>query len=146
MKQLSAHGVAVAAAIVLSGCTAMTTITASQPNVTISVKDKISNQKAPASGEFAATTFGNYEFKATGADGKSLYGILPLKFNGGYLALDILFFAPAAFFNLREVHAMYEIDVQQGVVKFRQQPDAQWLETRPTAAEAERAKSYFGGR
>ena len=146
MKQLSAHGVAVAAAIVLSGCTAMTTMTATQPNVTISVKDKVANAKAPVSGEFGATTFGNYEFKATAADGKTFYGILPLKFNGGYLAVDILFFAPAAFFNLREVHAMYEFDVQQGVVKFRQLPDAQWMETRPTAAEAERAKSYFGAK
>ena len=70
-------------------------------------------------------------------------GILPLKFNGGYLALDILFFAPAMFFNLREVFPYYEFDLEKRVVKYRLKETEDWQVYVPTAAEAERGGKFF---
>lgn len=72
------------------------------------------------------------------------YGILPLKFNGGYLALDILFFAPATFFNLRGAYPQYEIDVQSRVVRHRMPKSEEWMTCTPTPEEAKRAQRYFG--
>jgi hypothetical protein len=70
-------------------------------------------------------------------------GFLPLKFNGGYLAADILFFAPAAFFNLREAFPFYEFDIEKQVVKFRKQQDEEWASYEPSPAEVSRAKMFF---
>lgn len=81
---------------------------------------------------------------ALAAGGKKMYGILPLKFNGGYLAMNILFFAPAPFFNLREVYPLYEFDVDRNVIKFRGSEKESWMEMQPTPEEAARAKRFFG--
>jgi hypothetical protein len=143
MKPMFAHAFAATALIVLSGCSAMTTLSSTQPDVSISIQKK-SLGKAPASANLNTTTFGNYEFKAARAGGPALYGILPLKFNGGYLAVNILLFAPASFFNLREVYPLYEFDVDQGVVKYRGTEKEAWIETRPTPEEAARAKKFYG--
>jgi hypothetical protein len=83
-------------------CSATTTLQATQPNTEIKVKTG-SEATAPTTESFKVTSFGNYEFEAKTAGHDPMYGILPLKFNGGYLALDIFLFAPATFFNLREV-------------------------------------------
>lgn len=72
-----------------------------------------------------------------------LYGILPLDFQGGYLAADILFFAPAMFFNLRGVFPEYDVDLQERIVRYREK-GGQWASYTPTAAEAERARRFFG--
>lgn len=45
---------------------------------------------APRTETFNTTTLGNYEFRADTPSHETLYGLLPLKFNGGYLARDIL--------------------------------------------------------
>jgi hypothetical protein len=131
------------AAILMAGCTALTRLDATQPGVKLAIREK-SLGPMPVTVDLKTTTFGNYQFKATRADGKSLYGILPLKFNGGYLAANILLFAPASFFNLREVYPLYEFDVDQGIVKYRATTAESWTETRPTADEAAAAKRFFG--
>jgi hypothetical protein len=132
-----------AAAFLISGCSALTTLNSTHPDVKLSIQ-KQSLGVMPVSVDLRTTTFGNYEFKATRGDGKSLYGILPLKFNGGYLAANILLFAPASLFNLREVYSHYEFDLDKGVVKYRRAAGDAWSETRPTPEEAARAKRYFG--
>ncbi|HEU0200352.1 MAG TPA: hypothetical protein VFR86_07945 [Burkholderiaceae bacterium] len=126
----------------VAACTATTTLHASQPDTLLAVRDK-EFKTLPATQTFPTTSFGNYEFRAERAGHDPFYGILPLKFNGGYLALDILLFAPAAFFNLREVFPQYELDVPARVVRYREVADAPWLDYRPTPAEVERAKKYF---
>ena len=127
------------AAVAVAGCTAMTTISSTQPGAKIAIKTSPAVE-ASRTETFAATTFGQYEFRAE-ADGREpLYGLLPLKFNGGYLAADILFFAPAAFFNLREVYPYYEFDLEQRVVKYRHKATDEWVTYKPLQAEAERAK------
>jgi hypothetical protein len=129
----------------LAGCTAMTTISSGQPDVAISIKDK-SYKTTPIKDEFSVTTFDNYEFRAAKPGRKPFYGILPLKFNGGYLALDILFFAPLTLFNLREVYPYYQFEIEKGVILFKNKEEDEWREFRPTQAEVTRAQNYFLGR
>ena len=131
-----------AALIVMSGCTAMTTLGATQSDVSISIQEK-SLGKVPAKADLTTTTFGNFEFKAVRDNGNALYGILPLKFNGGYLAMNILLFAPASFFNLREVYPLYEFDVDKGMIKYRVTERESWTEVRPTPEEAARARKFY---
>jgi hypothetical protein len=98
---------------------------------------------APRTEEFGTTSFGNYEFLAESPGFEPFTGILPLKFNGGYLALDILFFAPAMFFNLREVYPYYEIDMQARVVKYKNKGDEEWHIYVPREAEVARGREFF---
>ncbi len=120
----------------------MTTIQSAQPDVVLKVKEK--EYKAyPAADTFSTTSFGNFDFRAEKPGAEPLLGILPLKFNGGYLALDILLFAPAAFFNLREVFPFYEVDMADRVVRYRKDANQPWQVYRPTPEESKRAEAYF---
>ena len=129
---------------VLAGCSATTTLSIPQPDATLIVK-KSESTAIPRSETFSTTTFGNYEFKAEAPPHEPFYGLLPLKFNGGYLALDILFFAPATFFNLREVFPYYEIDVEDRVVRYKLKADDEWSVYVPLQTEADRAKKWSEG-
>jgi hypothetical protein len=100
----------------------------------------------PAQQSLKGTSFGNYEFKAIDADTPPFYGILPLKFKGGHLAADIILFAPAAFFNLREAFPFYEIDVKDGVIRYKEKSTDVWTEYKPKPEEAARAQNYFNNR
>lgn len=135
---------ALAGLLLLSACSAVTSVSSVQPDANITIKNGKGSDN-PRTEKLAATSFGNYEFKVEQADGKNMYGVLPLKFNGGYLAVDILFFAPAAFFNLREVYPYYQFDIDKGVVRYKSKATGPWLEYAPIAAESERAKAYFSG-
>lgn len=132
------------AALMLSACSALTTLNATDKDVKLSIQEKALGAM-PVKVDMRNTSFGNYEFRAVRTDGKAMYGILPLKFNGHQLALNILFFAPASFFNLREVYALYEFDVGANVIRYRSSESEPWMEMKPTPAEAERAMKYFGG-
>lgn len=125
-----------------AGCAATTTLNASQGGTTIAVKES-KQTDAPRTEEFGTTSFGNYEFLAESPGFEPFTGILPLKFNGGYLALDILFFAPAMFFNLREVYPYYEFDMQARVVKYKNKDDQEWHIYVPREAEVARGREYF---
>ncbi|MHB8448266.1 MAG: hypothetical protein ACYC7G_08710 [Rudaea sp.] len=127
---------------VLAACSSMTTISARDPGTTLLVKGKTVD--LPATQNMKGTSFGNYEFKATDGD-STLYGILPLKFKGGHLAADIILFAPAAFFNLRQAFAYYEIDVKKGVIRYKEKANDPWIEYTPKAAEGAHAKSFYEG-
>ena len=131
------------AALLLSACSALTTLDATDRDVKLSIQEK-SLGTMPVKVDLRNTSFGNYEFRATRGDGKSMYGILPLKFNGRQLALNILFFAPASFFNLREVYALYEFDIGKNTLRYRSSEAEAWMEMKPTPAEAERARKFFG--
>lgn len=89
------------------------------------------------------TSFGNYEFKAVAPGSDPFYGILPLRFHGGRLAMDILFFAPATMFNLRGVFPFYDLDVEKGVIRYKMKGNDPWTEYRPTAPERERARQLY---
>ncbi|MGR9087087.1 MAG: hypothetical protein ACU841_08445 [Gammaproteobacteria bacterium] len=129
----------------LVGCSATTTLSTVQPDAVIDVKDA-ENSGNPRSETLDTTSFGNYEFRVTGIDGRQFFGILPLKFNGGYLALDILFFAPGTFFNLREVFPLYRFDLDNRVVSYKEGITDPWTSYSPTEQEIDRAIHYFSER
>lgn len=91
------------------------------------------------------TSFGNYEFKAERPGLDPLFGTLPHRLNGTYMALDIHFFCPALFFNLREAFPYYEFDLQKRVVRYRKKESDPWVEYRPAADESARAQKFFAG-
>ena len=135
---------ALAAPIALMGCSAMTTITASQPDTTVTIPNSSKSGSAtPRTESFSTTSFGNYEFRAEAPGFDTFYGILPLKFNGGYLAADILLFAPAMFFNLREVYAFYEFDLTKKQVLYKQKPTEEWSIFVPLEADAAQGREAF---
>lgn len=128
----------------LSACSATTTMHSSDPSLAITInKDAPLVLNSPVNKTYKATSFGQYRFRATQQGAEPMYGMIPLKFNSGYLVADILFFAPAAFYNLREVYPFYEFDVAQGVVRYKKKASDQWTTYTPTQAEAERAQAYF---
>lgn len=127
----------------VSGCVASTTLNVVQPDAALHVKKTVETS-LPRTEKLATTSFGNYEFMASAPDLEPFAGILPLKFNGGYLALDILFFAPAMFFNLREPYAFYEIDMKKRVVRYKKKAEDPWHDYVPSEAEAARGLRYFG--
>jgi len=128
--------------LMIVGCSATTSLSSAPPRAIIDIKDS-KNSGNPRTEKLSTTSFGNYEFRVTGEGKQQLFGILPLKFNGGYLAADILFFAPATFFNLREVYPFYEFDLEKSVVKYKKDKNDPWISYSPSSAESNRAKSYF---
>lgn len=133
---------AVGATWVLAACSAMTAITATQPKATVEIAGYAATD-TPRTETVPTTSFGNYEFRAIAPGYDTFYGILPLKFNGGYLALDILFFAPAAFFNLREVYPHYEFDIEKKQVKYRLKPEEEWSVFVPLKADEDQGRQAF---
>lgn len=132
------------AAALLSACSATTSFHSSVPATTLQIDRSSAVDLAyPSQQSYPTTSFGQYHFKASTDGNEPMYGLIPLKFNMGYLLADIMFFAPATFFNLREVYPHYEFDTQQGVVRYRKSPQDGWSTYRPTRAEAERARNYF---
>lgn len=127
----------------LCACSAITTVSSPQKNVTVDIRT-FAPQTIPFSEEFSTTTFGNYEFRAQAPGYEPLYGLIPLKFNGGYLAVDILFFAPAAFFNLREVYPFYEFDLEKRVVRYKRKEKDAWTTYYPPQPEIIRAQNALG--
>lgn len=132
----------VLATVLSAGCTATTSLTAVQGGTSLEMKEA-AQTTLPRSETLGVTTFGNYEFKAESAGFDPLYGVLPLRLNGSYMALDILFFCPALFFNLREAFPHYQFDLDKRVVRYRKKESDPWVEHQPTSAESARAQSFF---
>jgi hypothetical protein len=128
--------------LALEGCTTVSTMSTAQPDVAIAVGER-TYSTLPVTDTFLATTFGNYEFKASKPGQEPLYGLLPMKFNPGYLVLDILFFAPATFFNLREPYPFYMFDLDKRVIRFKRKENEDWREYSPVSAESATAQRYF---
>jgi hypothetical protein len=126
---------------IISACSAMTTISSPRAGTMLALKDTTAS--LPLSQNMKGTSFGNYEFKAVDAGSEPLYGTLPLRFKGRHLAADIILFPPAAFFNLRDVFPYYEVDVSQGVIRYKKTPSEGWTEYKPKPEEAARARTFF---
>src|SRR4249919_2268070 len=101
--QINQRLLVVGAAALLSACTSVATISSVQSGTVVSLREHAVT--TPGQQPLKSTSFTNFEFKAIepGND-QPLYGVLPLEFRGGHLALDILFFAPGAFLNLRTAY------------------------------------------
>lgn len=130
--------------LALSACAATTTLDTVQSDVRLQINDQ---PDVPLAADnktsYPTTSFGQYKFKAEKEGMDPMYGIMPLKFNAGYLVADILFFAPATFFNLREVFPYYQFDIEKNEVRYKLKETDEWTIYSPTPEEAQHAKSYF---
>lgn len=126
---------------VVAGCSSMSTITSPQAGTHLMVKEKTMN--LPSTQKLKGTSFGNYEFAATNESNPTMYGILPLKFKGKHLAADIILFAPATMFNLRAAFPFYDIDLDRGIVRYKERKEENWSEYKPKPEEVSRARSFF---
>ncbi|MBU0621471.1 MAG: SHOCT domain-containing protein [Gammaproteobacteria bacterium] len=147
--------------VFLSGCASTARLDSAQSGSIVRVKNtRLDNKEAPVQSgtgtvansrnfstpreeSIPTSTFGKYEFKAEHAGYEPLYGVLPRKFNPGYLTLDILFFTPAMFFNLSGVYPYYEFDLEKRVVRYRKSESEPWLTYAPTLEQMNLARAYF---
>lgn len=130
-------------AVVLGACSNTALIRSTHPQTHLTLKDHAAT-RLPTRLDLSTTTFGNYEFEAVQPGQPPMYGLLPLNFQGGNLALDILFFMPAIWFNLRGAYEHYEVDVENGVIRYRDDNDDPWQTYRPTPQDIASARQQFG--
>jgi hypothetical protein len=133
------------AVVIIQGCAATTRFEPAAPGTTLTLKtgERID---LPAEVSLDSKATGQHEFVATAPSGKSLYGILPLRVNGGKMAVSILFFAPALFIGgFRDVFPFYQLDPDGGVLRYKSEAREDWRLYQPTAAESDRAKQTFQG-
>jgi hypothetical protein len=126
----------------VTGCSSTSSFQAAQDNVTLHIRGS-APQQTPSSDAYNSTSFGNYDFKATKEGHQALYGILPLQFHPDRVVFDALFFAPGLFFNLRDTFTFYEIDMEEGVIRYKDKKSDPWQTYKPLPAETQRAQQYF---
>lgn len=133
----------VGAVLLLQACSSTARFDAVQSGARLSVGD-LAPVQLPHAFDLGAKATGQHEFKVEGADGKTMYGILPLKVNGGRMAVSILFFAPAlAMGGFRDAYANYKFDLDRGEVLYQATDGGDWRVYRASAAEVNRAKLRF---
>ena len=139
-----ARWIAVTAAIgVLGGCSTVSRLEGTAPGATLAIRG-IDRTELPRTEDLASKATGQYEFMATTPAGKKLYGLLPLKVNGGTMAMSIIFFAPALFIGgFRDVFPFYQVDPENNVVRFKLKETDEWRQYQPVIAEGNRSKAYF---
>jgi hypothetical protein len=131
------------ATLLLQGCSAMSHFEGASPGSTLALRG-IPKVELPSDLRLNSKATGQYEFKAGSATGQTLYGLLPLRVNGGSMAGSIIFFAPALFIGgFRDAFGFYQIDPDAGVLRFKMTEADPWRSHQPTAAETIRAKAYF---
>lgn len=141
--RMTATGIAVVAVALLQGCSATTQFQAINPGTTLVVKGS-EKTALPRQERMRSQSTGQIEFKATSAEGETMYGILPLRVSGGKMAGSIMFFAPALFIGgFRDVLPFYEFDPSTRTLRYKRSKDDEWRMHQPTSAESERARMYF---
>jgi hypothetical protein len=139
-KSIAAAG----AMAVLSACSTMTSLDGATPGTKLAIKG-VGRTELPRSEDLKSKATGQYEFMATGPDGKKVYGLLPLKVNGGTMAASILLFAPALFIGgFRDTFPYYQVDTEQNVLRYKVKETDEWRVYRPVDVEINRAKAHFG--
>lgn len=140
LKRLSA---AALAAATLAGCATTTHLDGAQPGTTLKIVG-YQDASLPRTQELDSKATGQHLFMATGPDGKKMYGLLPLRVNGGTMAMSILFFAPAlAIGGFRDTFAYYEVDVDKNVLRYKSKPQEAWRTYNPLDIEADRSRAAF---
>ncbi len=142
-KSLLAPLAITTALLLLQGCSSMSRFEAATPGATLALRG-VPNVDLPSELRLDSKATGQHEFKAVGATGQTLYGLLPLRVNGGRMAGSILFFAPALFIGgFRDPFPVYQVDPDAGLLRFKTADADDWHLHKPTAAEGARAKAYF---
>ena len=133
------------AIFLIQGCANVTRFEAATPGTTLAIRD-VGRLELPREVQLGSKATGQHEFMAATPAGHTLYGILPLRVNGGTMAVSILFFAPALFIGgFRDVFPYYQVDPEAGLLRYKADERDDWRLYRPTAAESNRAKVLFDG-
>ncbi len=128
--------------ILFCGC-ASSTFTSKPENARIKIgKTDISGEGA-VTGRIPRTTFGKYPVKVEKAGYQPFYAMLPLNVSGGVIALDVLLFAPATFFNVQGPFYYYEFDLDKELIRYKDEETEDWKEYRIPFAEKDRARRHF---
>lgn len=129
--------------VLIQGCAAVTRFEAATPGTTLIVRG-LERMELPKEVQLESKATGQHEFLAATPAGQRLYGILPLRVNGGTMAVSILLFAPALFIGgFRDVFPFYQLDPEAGLLRYKVDEREDWREYKPTAAESNRAKLHF---
>lgn len=127
----------------LAACSAMTRIEGTSPDTSMALRG-VGTLQLPQEKTLDSKSTQQYDFMAKAPSGQTLYGILPLRVNGGHMATSILFFAPALFMGgFRDVFPFYQVDPDAGVLRYKSKEPEDWRTYKPTQAEVDRAKRYF---
>lgn len=142
VKRLAVSGLAAAT---LAGCSTTTRLQGAQPGTTLQIIG-YQDSALPRTEDLGSKSTGQHLFMATGPDGKKMYGLLPLRVNGGTMAMSILFFAPAlAIGGFRDTFHFYEVDVDKNVLRYKSKEREEWRTYNPLKAESERSRAAFEG-
>jgi hypothetical protein len=142
-KSLLGPFVIAAALLLLQGCSTISRFETATPETTLELRG-IPKANLPSDLRLDSKATGQHLFKAASATGQTLYGVLPLRVNGGRMALSIIFFAPALVLGgFRDSYAVYQVDLNAGVLRFKTAKAKDWHLYKPTDAESARAKAYF---
>ena len=127
----------------LAGCSTVTRLEGAVPGTTLAIRG-VERTHLPREENLSSKATGQYEFMATSPEGKKVYGLLPLKVNGGTMAMSIIFFAPALFIGgFRDVFPFYQVDAEKNSIRFKLNEKDEWRQYQPLAVEGQRAKVYF---
>lgn len=127
----------------LAACSTVSHLDASTKGTSLAIRG-IDRTELPRSEDLKSKATGQYEFMAITPEGKKVYGLLPLKVNGGTMAMSILFFAPALFIGgFRDAFPFYEIDPEKNVLRYKMKETDEWQQYHPLEVEAVRSKAYF---
>jgi hypothetical protein len=130
----------------LQGCVSTAQFKTTVPGSTFAIRGASDAKELPRSEDLGSKATGQYEFMAAPPQGEPLYGILPLKVNGGKIVLSIMFFAPALFIGgFRDPYSLYEFDPAAKALRYKFTDADDWHTYIPTTSESERAKTYFEG-
>ena len=133
----------VAVLILVAGCSTEIVLSSKPDNAKLTVAKSLINGKTPITSSIRRTTFGKYPFRIEKDGYESLYGVLPLNVNGAVIALDVLFFAPATFWNTQRAFPFYEFDLEEQVIRYKNNSEDGWKEYQITEQEKAQAKSFF---
>lgn len=132
-----------AALLALQACSSTARFESAPAAATLTVRG-LKPVPLPHSFTLDSKATGQYEFQLQTAQNQSLYGILPLRVNGGRMALSILFFAPALpLGGFRDAHPNYLFDVERGEIRYLAEGSADWRVHKISGAESARAKAFF---
>ena len=141
MKTHRIVSVVMAAVFFVSGCSTLSTISATQPGVSVRINEK-APAPAPVKHEFSVRALGSDFFAAKKDGAEPLYGVVPLQVNIGYIILDALFLAPLILWNARGAYPFYEIDYDRAIIRYSEDGKT-WGQYSILREEMEYAKSYY---
>ena len=136
-------GLGLTALMALQACSSMARFEAAPMPARLSIRG-LQPVLLPHSFELDSKATGQHEFMVQTPQGQSLYGILPLRLNGGRMAMSILFFAPALpLGGFRDAHPNYLFDLERGEIRYQAEGSPDWRIHKVSGAESARAKAFF---